>query len=113
MRLGVLDVGSNTVHFLVVDAHQGGRPLPVFSHKAELHLGDSLENGKLPRSVAMRLRGFVSEALQIAEDKGVEELLAFATSAVRTRPTGTTSSPRSGPPPASTSRCCRARKKRG
>ena len=83
MRLGVLDVGSNTVHFLVVDAHQGGRPLPVFSHKAELHLGDSLENGKLSRSVAVRLRGFVTEALQIAEDKGVEELLAFATSAVR------------------------------
>jgi len=83
MRLGVLDVGSNTVHFLVVDAHQGGRPLPVFSHKAELHLGDSLENGKLSRSVAVRLRGFVAEALQIAEDKGVEELLAFATSAVR------------------------------
>ena len=83
MRLGVLDVGSNTVHFLVVDAHQGGRPLPVFSHKAELQLGDSLENGKLSRSVAVRLRAFVAEALQIAEDKGVEELLAFATSAVR------------------------------
>ena len=83
MRLGVLDVGSNTVHFLVVDAHQGGRPLPVFSHKAELQLGNSLENGKLARSVAVRLRAFVAEALQIAEDKGVEELLAFATSAVR------------------------------
>ena len=84
MRLGVLDVGSNTVHFLVVDAHQGGRPLPVFSHKAELHLGDNLEEGnRLSRSCALRLRGFVGEALQIAEDKGVEELLAFATSAVR------------------------------
>jgi exopolyphosphatase / guanosine-5'-triphosphate,3'-diphosphate pyrophosphatase len=83
MRLGVLDVGSNTVHFLVVDAHQGGRPLPVFSHKAELQLGNSLEDGKLPRSTALRLRGFVAQALQIAEDKGVEELLAFATSAVR------------------------------
>ena len=83
MRLGVLDVGSNTVHFLVVDAHQGGRPLPVFSHKAELQLGNSLEDGKLPRSTALRLRAFVAEALQIAEDKGVEELLAFATSAVR------------------------------
>jgi exopolyphosphatase / guanosine-5'-triphosphate,3'-diphosphate pyrophosphatase len=83
MRLGVLDVGSNTVHFLVVDAHQGGRPLPVFSHKAELQLGNSLEDGKLPRSTGLRLRAFVSEALQIAEDKGVEELLAFATSAVR------------------------------
>jgi exopolyphosphatase/guanosine-5'-triphosphate,3'-diphosphate pyrophosphatase len=84
MRLGVLDVGSNTVHFLVVDAHQGGRPLPVFSHKAELQLGNSLESGnRLSRSCALRLRSFVAEALQIAEDKGVEELLAFATSAVR------------------------------
>jgi exopolyphosphatase/pppGpp-phosphohydrolase len=27
MRLGVLDVGSNTVHLLVVDAHPGARPL--------------------------------------------------------------------------------------
>src|SRR6266705_4968555 len=83
MRLGVMDVGSNTVHFLVVDAHQGGRPLPVSSHKAELQLGNSLEDGKLSRSCALRLRAFVAEALQIAEDKGVEELLAFATSAVR------------------------------
>jgi exopolyphosphatase / guanosine-5'-triphosphate,3'-diphosphate pyrophosphatase len=84
MRLGVLDVGSNTVHFLVVDARQGGRPLPVFSHKAELHLGDHMEAGnRLSASVKRQLRAFVDEALQIAEDKGVEELLAFATSAVR------------------------------
>jgi exopolyphosphatase/guanosine-5'-triphosphate,3'-diphosphate pyrophosphatase len=84
MRLGVLDVGSNTVHFLVVDAHQGGRPLPVFSHKSELHLGDHLEEGnRLSASVTRQLRSFIDDALQIAEDKGVEELLAFATSAVR------------------------------
>jgi exopolyphosphatase/guanosine-5'-triphosphate,3'-diphosphate pyrophosphatase len=84
MRLGVLDVGSNTVHFLVVDAHLGGRPLPAFSHKAELHLGDHLEPGnRLSASCARRLGGFVAEALQIAEDKGVKEMLAFATSAVR------------------------------
>jgi exopolyphosphatase/guanosine-5'-triphosphate,3'-diphosphate pyrophosphatase len=84
MRLGVLDVGSNTVHFLVVDARLGGRPLPVFSHKLELHLGDHLEPGnRLSASVARQLRAAVDGALQIAEDKGVEELLAFATSAVR------------------------------
>ena len=84
MRLGVLDVGSNTVHFLVVDAHRGGRPLPVFSHKAELHLGDHLEHGnRLSASVTRQLRAFVDEALQIGEDKGVEELLGFATSAIR------------------------------
>lgn len=84
MRLGVLDVGSNTVHFLVVDAHQGGRPLPVFSHKDELHLGDHLgEDNRLSDRCSLQLHAFVLESLQIAEDKGVEELLAFATSAVR------------------------------
>jgi exopolyphosphatase/guanosine-5'-triphosphate,3'-diphosphate pyrophosphatase len=84
MRLGVLDVGSNTVHFLVIDARRGGRPLPVFSHKAELHLSNHLQaDNRLSASVTRQLRTFVNEALQIAEDKGVEELLAFATSAVR------------------------------
>jgi exopolyphosphatase/guanosine-5'-triphosphate,3'-diphosphate pyrophosphatase len=84
MRLGVLDVGSNTVHFLVVDAHRGARPLPAFSHKAELKLADHLEDGgRLTHSGEKQLRAFVGEALRIAEDKGVEDLLPFATSAVR------------------------------
>jgi exopolyphosphatase / guanosine-5'-triphosphate,3'-diphosphate pyrophosphatase len=84
MRLGVLDVGSNTVHFLVVDAYQGARPLPAFSHKAELRLADHLENGnRMTSRGESQLRAFVKEALQIAEDKGVEDLLPFATSAVR------------------------------
>ena len=84
MRLGVLDVGSNTVHLLVVDAHQGARPLPAFSHKKELHLADHLDNqNRLTKECLAQLLEFVNEALQIAEDKGVQELLAFATSAVR------------------------------
>ncbi len=84
MRLGVLDVGSNTVHLLVVDAHQGGRPLPAFSHKADLRIGEHLDAGnRLTDECAQRLRDFVHEALQIAEDKGVHEMLAFATSALR------------------------------
>ena len=84
MRLGVLDVGSNTVHLLVVDAHQGARPIPAFKHKAELHLGDHLDQqNRLTSECAVQLRAFVLEALRIAEDKGVQELLAFATSAVR------------------------------
>src|ERR1700730_6535099 len=84
MRLGVLDVGSNTVHFLVVDAYRGARPTPVYSHKAELRLGELLEGRtRLSDVGAHQRRAFVREALQSAEDKGVEELLAFATSAVR------------------------------
>ncbi len=84
MRLGVLDVGSNTVHLLVVDAHRGARPMPAFSHKAELRLADQLENGNsLSGQGEGRLRAEVEDALRIAEDKGVEDLIAFATSAVR------------------------------
>ena len=84
MRLGVLDVGSNTVHLLVVDAHRGARPLPAFSHKEELHLTDCLDrDNRLTPDCASRLLKFIEEALEMAEDKGVQELLAFATSAVR------------------------------
>ncbi|MCR3743419.1 exopolyphosphatase / guanosine-5'-triphosphate,3'-diphosphate pyrophosphatase [Actinomadura glauciflava] len=84
MRLGVLDVGSNTVHLLVVDAHRGARPLPAYSHKADLRLADHLEDGeRLSDEGEALLRDFVDEALQVAEDKGVEDLVAFATSAVR------------------------------
>jgi exopolyphosphatase / guanosine-5'-triphosphate,3'-diphosphate pyrophosphatase len=84
MRLGVLDVGSNTIHLLVVDAYQGARPVPAYSHKAELRLGDHLDSAnRLSQECAVQLRSFVDEALREAEDKGVQQLLAFATSAVR------------------------------
>ncbi|MBD9702919.1 MULTISPECIES: Ppx/GppA phosphatase family protein [Streptomyces] len=84
MRLGVLDVGSNTVHLLVVDAHPGARPLPAHSHKVELRLAQLLdEAGAIDPDGVDKLIAVVHEARQAAEDKGVEEMLPFATSAVR------------------------------
>ncbi|MEU6668559.1 Ppx/GppA phosphatase family protein [Streptomyces sp. NPDC046727] len=84
MRLGVLDVGSNTVHLLVVDAHPGARPLPAHSHKAELRLAQLLDDsGAIGDDGIEKLIDVVRDALQAAEDKGVEDLLPFATSAVR------------------------------
>jgi len=83
MRLGVLDVGSNTVHLLVVDAYPGARPMPAFSHKVELKLSAHLNGSSLSGPGETSLRGVVEESLRIAEDKGVEEIIAFATSAVR------------------------------
>src|ERR1700683_5226858 len=83
MRLGVLDVGSNTVHLLVVDASPGARPMPAFSHKVELKLAAHLNGSSLSGSGESNLRDVVEESLRIAEDKGVEEIIAFATSAVR------------------------------
>jgi exopolyphosphatase/guanosine-5'-triphosphate,3'-diphosphate pyrophosphatase len=84
MRLGVLDVGSNTVHLLVMDAHPGARPLPAYSHKAELKLAELLDgSGAIGPDGVDRLLRTVKDAQQVAEDKGCEEVLPFATSAVR------------------------------
>ncbi|MFJ1912430.1 Ppx/GppA family phosphatase [Streptomyces sp. NPDC088147] len=84
MRLGVLDVGSNTVHLLAVDAHRGARPLPAHSYKAELRLAELLdEDGAIGPDGVDRLASTITDALQAAEDKGCEDVLPFATSAVR------------------------------
>ena len=84
MRLGVLDVGSNTVHLLVVDAYHGARPAPgVLAQGRAAARRSPRSRNRLSEDGAQQLRDFVDEALRIAEDKGVEELLAFATSAVR------------------------------
>ncbi|MEU0525434.1 Ppx/GppA phosphatase family protein [Streptomyces niveus] len=84
MRLGVLDVGSNTVHLLAVDAHRGARPLPAHSHKTELRLAELLDaDGAIGPHGVERLVATIGEALQAAEDKGCEAVLSFATSAVR------------------------------
>ena len=84
MRLGVLDVGSNTVHLLVVDAHRGGHPTPMSSTKAPLRLAESIDDsGKLDRRGAEKLISTVSEFSKIARSSGCEDVMAFATSAVR------------------------------
>ena len=42
MRLGVIDIGSNTVHLLVVDAYPGAHPLPSSTHKVALRLSEGM-----------------------------------------------------------------------
>ncbi|TSD99544.1 Ppx/GppA family phosphatase [Skermania sp. ID1734] len=84
MRLGVLDVGSNTVHLLVVDAHRGGHPMPMSSTKATLRLSENMDDsGCITTEGADRLIATVDEFASIANTSGCGELMAFATSAVR------------------------------
>lgn len=89
MRLGVIDIGSNTVHLLVVDAHHGAAPIPATSHKMPLRLAEHvLDDGSIDGSGASDLCRFVDECLEVAEEQGCEEILAFATSAIREAPNG-------------------------
>ena len=84
MRLGVLDVGSNTVHLLVVDAHHGAAPIPAHSHKTEMRLAEHIVDGeRISRTGIDTLVSFVASAQDVAEDFGVTEMMAFATSAIR------------------------------
>jgi len=84
VRLGVLDVGSNTVHLLVVDAHRGGHPTPMSSTKSSLRLAEAIDDsGRLTRRGADKLVDTVDEFAKIAASSGCAELMAFATSAVR------------------------------
>jgi len=83
MRLGVLDIGSNTGHLLVVDAHRGAAPLPAYSHKEPLRLAEHLDDGEVTRGGIEALTTFVADAVVVAEDKGAQDMLGFATSAVR------------------------------
>ncbi|MBO0870993.1 MAG: Ppx/GppA family phosphatase [Micromonosporaceae bacterium] len=84
MRLGVLDVGSNTVHLLVVDAYPGARPWPAHSEKSVLRLAEQITpDGRLSDEGAEALIEAVNDARRSAERLQTEDLLAFATSAVR------------------------------
>ena len=84
MRLGVLDIGSNTGHLLVVDATGGAAPMPAFSHKEPLRLAEHLDGaGAVSEAGIQALTRFVASSVEVAEDKGCAEMIGFATSAVR------------------------------
>lgn len=84
VRLGVLDVGSNTVHLQVVDAHRGAHPTPTSSTKSTLRLIEYIDaTGKLTADGAEQLVAAVARSAAVAESSGCDEVMAFATSAVR------------------------------
>jgi exopolyphosphatase/guanosine-5'-triphosphate,3'-diphosphate pyrophosphatase len=84
MRLGVLDVGSNTVHLLVVDAHRGGHPTPTDDDRAVLRLAEHVgEDGLLSEEGEKELLHAVRRACDRAAEQGCDEFLGLVTSAIR------------------------------
>lgn len=84
MRLGVIDIGSNTVHMLAADLHPGGRPLATTSDRSVLRLMRYLTaDGAISEEGIRALEAAVAHARHVAERERVDALLATATSAVR------------------------------
>lgn len=84
MRLGVLDVGSNTVHLVVVDAHRGGPPTPMSNWKTPMRLVEYLDKkGNINAKGVDKLLNGVALAKEMSEQFRCEQMLPFATSAIR------------------------------
>ena len=84
MRLGVLDVGSNTVHLLVVDAHRGAHPTPMHDDRWPLRLAEHVgPDDMLSKAGEKALLNAVNEACDAAEKQRCDDFLALVTSAIR------------------------------
>jgi exopolyphosphatase / guanosine-5'-triphosphate,3'-diphosphate pyrophosphatase len=84
MRLGVLDVGSNTVHLLVVDAHPGAHPTPMHDDRALLRLAEHVgRDERLSKAGEKALIRAVHKACEQAAEQGCHEVMALVTSAIR------------------------------
>jgi exopolyphosphatase / guanosine-5'-triphosphate,3'-diphosphate pyrophosphatase len=84
MRLGVLDVGSNTVHLLVVDAHRGAHPTPMHDDRWLLRLSEHVgDDDVLSKAGEKALLKAVQKACDAAQEQGCDEVMALVTSAIR------------------------------
>src|SRR6476646_1221772 len=76
MRIAALDLGSNSFHLLVADVHLDGTFTAVARH------------GRIPGPTADRAIAAVSRLRQLADALGAREVIAKATSAIRTAANG-------------------------
>jgi exopolyphosphatase / guanosine-5'-triphosphate,3'-diphosphate pyrophosphatase len=73
MRIAAFDLGSNSFHLLVVDAHPDGTFAPLIREKEMLRLGDAVgREGRIPDSLADRAVATVDRFRKLAAGAGTE-----------------------------------------
>ena len=84
MRLAALDVGSNSLHLLVVEAHPDGTFTPLVREKEMLRLGDVVSrSGRLSDDAVEALLATVRRFKTLAVSVGASDVVARATAALR------------------------------
>jgi exopolyphosphatase/guanosine-5'-triphosphate,3'-diphosphate pyrophosphatase len=91
VRIAALDLGSNSFHLLVADVHADGTFVPLVREKEMLRLGDAVaREGRVPEPTAETAIATVRRFRKLADAAGAVEVLAKATSAIRTAANGDT-----------------------
>jgi exopolyphosphatase / guanosine-5'-triphosphate,3'-diphosphate pyrophosphatase len=84
MRLGVLDIGSNSAQLQVVEVYPGAPPLPTHSFKEPTLLAEAADaDGSIAAAGVQRVTVAVARAMAAADALAVGELYAFVTASVR------------------------------
>ena len=86
MRMGVLDIGSNTGHLAVFDAESGRPPVRVHKFRKMLRLADRVDGeGALTDDGLEDLLAYTTRARAVADEQGVD-VLPVATATIRDAP---------------------------
>ncbi|HEX5616268.1 MAG TPA: Ppx/GppA family phosphatase, partial [Acidimicrobiia bacterium] len=89
MRIAALDLGSNSFHLLVADVHPDGSFESLTREKEMLRLGDEVStHGHIRPAALERAVAAVQHLRRIAEADGAVEVIAKATSAIRSAANG-------------------------
>jgi len=89
VRIGALDLGTNSFHLLVAEVSPEGGITPLVREKEMLRLGDVVSReGRVPPEDAERAVACVRRMCILAERAGAREVLARATSAFRSAENG-------------------------
>ena len=82
--VGFIDVGTNSIHLLVVRFYKDSSGTPVFQDKETVRLGQSLySTGEIDDETIRKSSIVVSRFAQISKDLGADKVVAFATCAAR------------------------------
>jgi exopolyphosphatase/guanosine-5'-triphosphate,3'-diphosphate pyrophosphatase len=89
MRIAALDLGSNSFHLLVADVRLDGTFTAVAREKEMLRLGDVVgRHGRITPAIADRAIASIRRLRALADALGAREVIAKATSAIRTAANG-------------------------
>lgn len=89
MRIAALDLGTNSFHLLIADAHPDGRFEKITTEKEMIRLGDVVSrHGRITEAALEVAVATVRRFTLLAEAAGATEIHACATSAIRSATNG-------------------------